>query len=66
MRLGTRSFDTPTARRTAVTAVAALALVAAVAACGGKSPEQLANDALAAGVAAHQAGNIAETTIRPR
>lgn len=40
--------------------VAALAVVLAVAACGGKSEAQLADEALAAGVAAHSSGNIEE------
>jgi tetratricopeptide (TPR) repeat protein len=42
--------------------IAASLLVVAVAACGGKSETQQANDALAAGVAAHQADNLAEAT----
>src|SRR4051812_16590350 len=45
-------------------AFAAIGLVACVlmatSACGGKSPTQLADDALAAGIAAHSAGNTAE------
>ena len=62
MRPRTPTFDPSAARRTAVTVGAALVLVASVAACGGKSPEQLANDALAAGVAAHQVGNTEEAS----
>jgi tetratricopeptide (TPR) repeat protein len=39
-----------------------LSLAAAVVSCGGKSEAQLASDALAAGVAAYQSGNIDEAT----
>ena len=38
----------------------AVALMLVVAACGGKSPAQLAQDALNAGIAAHSAGNLPE------
>lgn len=45
-------------RRFGPTAMTLLVLL--VAACGGKSPSQLAQDALNAGIAAHSAGNLAE------